>query len=1145
MSNRFLTSGSGNLSDGTENIIGSNIGAANLLAGSTVKVNNLKQFVSTDLLISDVRGLSSALGSRLSNPSPVPIYAPSFVKDGGTSSEYLMADGTTTTGGGGGGGGTGSSGGWPASLLYTADMSPPIRPFSTFVSGDYVNFEARMYDLFGGESTFYSYTVRNSQSTIVYYKTGLIPSTVFNTSAETICNSINDTSGAEIGNNAYGRIWYQNNRFVLQLQSGPNVDERMDTYIYINSPQTMGINPQLWSFFDGTAPTDQTDLVVAVADYNLSSKFANEYQATWTPETDRYYTLTEVVSAMNATLTPVVVTNANTKSSPWLSTSNGNIVMLNTNFILRVTSTANLIMIVPGDYGTLTNSTDPNTYTALNSFPINLPTPVVGVVRWNNLYYPNATKIWVTNKDISNVDYYATLSQSPIGSIFRIQHRNDSSNYKRFTLTGATEINALYTTFNVAFLNTGGPTYFETGEPLLIVLEGGAGGGGGSGATGPTGPTGPSGTNGTNGTSFVYRGVWNDSTMYYRNESVTYNGLVYGDEYAGVYVLDSAFLQGLSPAQNAQWVKILPFGQQGNQGSQGVSGPTGPTGATGSFDKNTAGLFRWELFNPAIVVNNLTSITIPRQTNSVAVSSKVFSLANCGYIYSVTLPDISALGEGTGAVTGGNSFNVGMSYVSGILYIDSLGVQRMNIWKVSGETTHIAVGTAILAPAGATYRIYYDGTSANITIQQNALTQGVVGYSYTVTTPILFSIFTEDVVSMGFIGTQVSSPPVSITVNDISFVSAPTSGAIGPTGATGAQGPAGLSSSHFTYTFSDQVTGSPPSGHLFINNAIPDNANSVVVSHTIKGGDDIDFLLQNVAVNSTIIIQNSDDSNVFIRYKVLSLTSGVGFVTYGLEFLEKAGTIVNNREVLLIIQAGAGPVGPQGPPGEQGPAGTNGTNATNPNFTASVTSSGTDVTPAVTLTGTYPNLALGFDLRNGATGASGSYAGYRFNPIERWTTTITSGNKPYMYVVMHARPTVISGFQVYVSTGADSIRVGIYRGALRQGNSGNIVLCGQSTAGAATTTAQTGGLPNFLICRRAITAVSGQNLSFATGELMTIAFHSNGTTNGYFGSTVTTASLTDLAYTLNANYGTASFPSVIDQAAMSAGNTQKLCFELY
>ena len=119
MSNRFLTSGSGNLSDGTQNILGSNIGATNLLGGSTVKVNSLRQLVSTDLLISDIQGLSSTLGGKISNPSTVPITATSFVKTGGQNYEYLMADSSVTTSSGAGGN---------TSNIYLYDNSINLTP---------------------------------------------------------------------------------------------------------------------------------------------------------------------------------------------------------------------------------------------------------------------------------------------------------------------------------------------------------------------------------------------------------------------------------------------------------------------------------------------------------------------------------------------------------------------------------------------------------------------------------------------------------------------------------------------------------------------------------------------------------------------------------------------------------------------------------------------------------------------------------------------------------------------------------------------------------------------------------------------------------------------------------------------------------
>jgi hypothetical protein len=149
-----------------------------------------------------------------------------------------------------------------------------------------------------------------------------------------------------------------------------------------------------------------------------------------------------------------------------------------------------------------------------------------------------------------------------------------------------------------------------------------------------------------------------------------------------------------------------------------------------------------------------------------------------------------------------------------------------------------------------------------------------------------------------------------------------TTGSVGPTGATGAQGPAGLSSSVFTYTFSSQTSGTPPSGHLFLNNT-PAEATSLVVSHFAKNGNDIDVLLDNIQIGSTVIVQRSNDSNTYRRYQVTSKTISVGYVTYGLGYLAHVGTIVNDNEVVLITQAMGiqGIAGVTGPTGPQGPAG--------------------------------------------------------------------------------------------------------------------------------------------------------------------------------------------------------------------------------
>ena len=324
-------------------------------------------------------------------------------------------------------------------------------------------------------------------------------------------------------------------------------------------------------------------------------------------------------------------------------------------------------------------------------------------------------------------------------------------------------------------------------------------------------------------------------------------------------------------------------------------------------------------------------------------------------------------------------------------------------------------------------------------------------------------------------------------------------------GLQGPQGEQGLSSSVFDYKL-DRLnfnTTGMTSGTIRFNNSDLTLSTEMYVHYLTEFNKDFQRMISLFPTHSRIIIQDKSTAN-YILYDIndLIVRTANQFITIPIQVVQNINqaSLTNNLSVYLINQSGTigldGPTGPAGPAGPEGPAG------------------------------------------------SSISSGYPFNPIDRMTTTITTGSKSYMYVVIHPRQTVINGFHVYVASGADSIHVAVYRGALRSGNSGTITLCGESVAGVATSTAQPGGLPNFLFCRRAITAVSGQNLNFAAGELMTIAFHSNGTTNSYLCSPVVVANQ-DLAWAMNANYGSSAFPSVIGQASIQAANLQRLCFELY
>ena len=171
-----------------------------------------------------------------------------------------------------------------------------------------------------------------------------------------------------------------------------------------------------------------------------------------------------------------------------------------------------------------------------------------------------------------------------------------------------------------------------------------------------------------------------------------------------------------------------------------------------------------------------------------------------------------------------------------------------------------------------------------------------------------------------------------------------------------------------------------------------------------------------------------------------------------------------------------------------------------------------------------------------SVGTPGIAAGYPFNPVWRATATITASTKSYWFVVQLNQATLISGFNVYLDSGSDVFRMGIYRGKVSAGGT-TMTLCGQSAGGA---------LPTIdIYARVAITAVVGQNLSFASGEYMTIAFHSQGSTNVFLTGQVTTGTWVELGYNSTANYAAAGFPATLNSTSVLGAIPNRPCFELY
>lgn len=156
-------------------------------------------------------------------------------------------------------------------------------------------------------------------------------------------------------------------------------------------------------------------------------------------------------------------------------------------------------------------------------------------------------------------------------------------------------------------------------------------------------------------------------------------------------------------------------------------------------------------------------------------------------------------------------------------------------------------------------------------------------------------------------------------------------GPLGPTGPTGATGADGNSSSFYQYQAdSNQISGTPTSGHLYWNNATQISATSLVFSHLTSNGIDVDLFLSLLKTGDVIILQDASNSN---NYQKWTLTANPTVdpnvsVTYAVAFDTSSGTgttgFANNHQLIAVVQT-VGTTGPTGPMGPTGPTGADST----------------------------------------------------------------------------------------------------------------------------------------------------------------------------------------------------------------------------
>jgi hypothetical protein len=199
------------------------------------------------------------------------------------------------------------------------------------------------------------------------------------------------------------------------------------------------------------------------------------------------------------------------------------------------------------------------------------------------------------------------------------------------------------------------------------------------------------------------------------------------------------------------------------------------------------------------------------------------------------------------------------------------------------------------------------------------------------------------------------------------------------------------------------------------------------------------------------------------------------------------------------------------------------------------TSSATGATGA-----TGPTGSTGSNGATGDTGANGINAGWAFMPMSFITGTVAAGNKNYFFISMVPLNTEITGIKAYINTpGSDFINCAVYRGKTLTAGSTLVMTSGRISV------LSTVDANNYMTLPLALQA--GQSRAFTTGEYVTIAFHSSGTTTVYYTFTSSPPNL-GISYNSSVCYAsgvTPVFPANLSLISQNGTNVIRTNFDFY
>lgn len=226
--------------------------------------------------------------------------------------------------------------------------------------------------------------------------------------------------------------------------------------------------------------------------------------------------------------------------------------------------------------------------------------PGNGRVKFNDQTLPDATSLYVDDRDINGVDLQSFLrtiddSTSPLKGHFRIGVANSPSTYAIFTITAITEEDGY---FKIDCAHVDGAFRFDDQAELILTFAR-TGDIGPTGSTGPQGATGP-GFAGLISTSTVAIGT--GTVTFVTNKSAVSESAFMGGNYVYAYAGSSATIYGQIVNFTGKNLTLNPistegtgtystwlFDLTGELGPQGATGPTGAEGATGATGSGSTG----------------------------------------------------------------------------------------------------------------------------------------------------------------------------------------------------------------------------------------------------------------------------------------------------------------------------------------------------------------------------------------------------------------------------------------------------------------------------------------------------------------------------------------------------------------------------